>query len=296
MTARAETLELDEGLFPLSFLRLLSLVPAAVRRMHAGVADGRRAMRGEGGRYLFRGHREYRPGDDLRRVDWNVEARHDRLVVRQFDAEKDVLTEVWFDGSASMAPFGGRRAMAQAVALACAAGVGEGGRIRLGCFRDGDVRGLMEATEPGQMRRVLHWLSTQEPAGRAGLSEALPRLVHRVPRGSRFIMVSDLLSRADPGVLHTLAGRNVRGALVHLRVPEVTAPAPQRAYLGRDAETGEERRIRVDAACAARIAARAKAHAALWAHHAHLVGLVYLPFSPAMSADALLRKITLEVP
>jgi len=76
------TLEIDESLFPLSFLRLLSLVPSAARRMHAGVADGRRATRGEGGRYLFRGHRAYRPGDDLRRVDWNVEARLGRLLVR----------------------------------------------------------------------------------------------------------------------------------------------------------------------------------------------------------------------
>ncbi|MDJ0975691.1 MAG: DUF58 domain-containing protein [Planctomycetota bacterium] len=296
MTTRREQLEIDEALFPLSFLRLLSLVPAAVRRMHAGVADGRRAMRGEGGRYLFRGHREYRPGDDLRRVDWNVEARHDRLVVRQFDAEKDVLTEVWFDASASMAPFGGRRAMVQAAALACATGLGEGGRIRLGCFHQGEVQGLLQASEPGQMRQVLHWLSVHAPSGRADLASALPRLVRRVPRGARFVLVSDLLSRADPGVLHTLAGRNVRGAILHLRVPQVTAPAPQRAYLARDVETGEERRIRVDAACAARIAARAKAHADLWAHHAHLVGLVYLPFGPAMTAEALLRRIILEVP
>lgn len=291
-----QRLDIDDTLFPLSFLRLLSLVPSAVRRLHAGVADGRRAMRGEGGRYLFRGHREYRPGDDLRRVDWNVEARLDRLLVRQFDAEKDVLTEVWFDGSASMAPFGGRRAMAQATALACAAGVGEGGRIRLGRIQDGGVHGLLEASEPGQMRQVLHWLSAKPPEGRAGITDAMPRVIKRVPRGARFILVSDLLTRADPGVLHTLAGRGVRGAILHLRIPEVTAPAPQRAYLARDVETGEERRIRIDAACAARVAARAKAHADLWAHHAHMVGLGYLPFSPAQSADTLLRKIVLEVP
>ena len=38
------------------------------------------------------------------------------------------------------------------------------------------------------------------------------------------LLISDLLSRAEPGCLHALAGRDLRGALLHLRVPEVTAP------------------------------------------------------------------------
>ncbi|MDA1196270.1 MAG: DUF58 domain-containing protein, partial [Planctomycetota bacterium] len=123
---------IDPVLFPGSFLRLLAVVPGAMRRLHAGVADGRRAVRGEGGRFLFRGHRAYRPGDDLRRVDWRVEARLGRLAVRQFDAERDVRTEVWLDGSASLGPCAGRGAAARAAALCCATGLGEGGRGRLG--------------------------------------------------------------------------------------------------------------------------------------------------------------------
>ena len=287
---------IDPTLFPLSFLRLLSLVSSAVRRLHAGVADGRRPVRGEGGRFLFRGHREYRPGDDLRRVDWNVEARLDRLQVRQFDAERDVLTEVWLDGSASMAPFGGRGAAARAAALACATGLADGGRIRLGCLREGEAHVLLEASEPARVREVLERLSADEPRGRTQLGRALPKLVRRVARGARFVLVSDLLTRADPGVLHTLAGRGIRGAVLHLRVPEVTSPSPQRAYIARDVESGDERRVRLDAACAARVAARAKAHADLWAHHTRMVGLVYMPFTPRLDPEALLRKIVLEIP
>ena len=140
----------DPDLFPGSFLRLLSVVPAAVRRLHAGVADGRRAVRGEGGRFFFRGHREYRPGDDIRRIDWRVEARLGKLEVRQFDAQKDVLTEVWLDGSASMLPCDGRGPSARAAALCCATGLGEGGRIRLGVLRDGKAVRLLEVSEPRQ--------------------------------------------------------------------------------------------------------------------------------------------------
>ncbi len=286
----------DPQLFPGSFLRLLSVVPAAVRRLHAGVADGRRAVRGEGGRFFFRGHREYRPGDDIRRIDWNVEARHGRLEIRQYDAQKDVLTEVWLDGSASMAPCEGRGASARAAALCCATGLGEGGRVRLGILRDGQALPVFEATEPGQMRQVLEVLSRDAPAGQAGLAQALPRLPRQVASGARFLLVSDLLTRADAGVLQAFAGRGVRGAVLHMRVPEVHAPAPGSTFRAHDAESGAIRSVRLDGPAAGRIAARARAHADLWAQHAQGVGLLYLPFAPSMSPEVLLRRLVLEVP
>jgi uncharacterized protein (DUF58 family) len=296
MTSSAPPSTVDPELFPSSFLRLLSVVPAAVRRLHAGVADGRRAVRGEGGRFFFRGHREYRPGDDLRRVDWRVEARLGKLEVRQFDAQKDVLTEVWLDGSASMGPCRGRVASAQAAALACATGLGEGGKVRLGVLRGGEPQQLLEASEPGHVRRVLEVLSRDLPGERAGLTQALPLLVRRVPRGARLMLVSDLLTRADPGVLHAFAGRGTRGAVLHLRVPQIHAPSPGSTIVAHDVEAGTQRAVRLDAHAAARVAARAKAHADLWAHHAHLIGLLYLPFAPGFEPETLLRRIALEVP
>jgi len=286
----------DPELFPAAFLRLLSVVPAAVRRLHAGVADGRRAVRGEGGRFLFRGHREYRPGDDLRRVDWNVEARLGRLQVRQYDAQKDLLTEVWLDGSASMGPCGGRGAAARAAALCCATGLGTGGRVRLGLLRGGEAVTLAEVSEPGHIRLVLEALTRSIPAGRAGLDESLTRVQRRVPRGTRFLLVSDLLTRADPGVLHGMAGRGIRGAVLHLRVPAINAPAPGTTIRAHDAESGEVRTVGLDTQAAARIAARAKAHADLWAHHARMAGLLYMPFAPDFAPEALLRSLVLEIP
>ena len=286
----------DPELFPGSFLRLLSVVPAAVRRLHAGVADGRRAVRGEGGRFFFRGHREYRPGDDIRRIDWRVEARLGRLEVRQYDAQKDVLTEVWLDGSASMGPCAGRAPSARAAALCCATGLGEGGRVRFGILRDGRPERVLEASEPGHIRAVLEAISREAPGSRADLATALPKLARQVPHGARFMLVSDLLTRTDPGVLHAFAGRAVRGALLHLRVPEIHAPAPGATIRAHDVESGAVRTVRLDDRAAARIAERARAHADLWAHHAHSVGMLYMPFAPSGSPEALLRRLILEVP
>lgn len=286
----------DAELFPASFLRLLSLVPAAVPRLHAGVADGRRAVRGEGGRFLFRGHRSYRPGDDLSRVDWNVAARLGRIVVRQLDAERDVKTEVWLDGSASMGTGGARIVGVRLAALSVAIAVAADGRVRLGCLREGRAQTLIDVRDRSRMHAVLELLARDAPRSRADMAKALPRVLDGMDRRSRFLLISDLLTRTDPGVLHALAGRGVRGALLHVRIPEVVRPEVRADTTYIDAETGERRTVRLDEAAAARVAERAARHADLWARHARGVGLRHLPFAPGEPDEAWLRRLILEVP
>ena len=82
----------------------------------------------------------------------------------------------------------------------------------------------------------------------------------------------------------------------NLRVPEIHAPAPGATIRAHDVESGAVRTVRLDDRAAARIAERARAHADLWAHHAHSVGMLYMPFAPSGSPEALLRRLILEVP
>ncbi|MFM8980133.1 MAG: DUF58 domain-containing protein [Planctomycetia bacterium] len=285
---------LDPELFPAAFLRLLGAVPAAVRRGRAGLPGGRAAWAGEGGRFLFRGHRAYRPGDDPRRLDWKVAARLGRLAVREFDAEHEPRAEVWLDGSASMGPCGGRVAAWRAAALAVAVELAAGARVRLGVVRAGVLEPPVEVDRPARLGALLGHLARTPCAGRAGWALALPRLARRLPRGARLVLVSDLLSQAGPEGLRALGGRGVRGLLLHLRVPEVHAPAPGASVRVRDAEGGGERLLRLDRAAAARVAGRARAHAALWARHAQAVGLACVPFAPGQDEEALLRRLCRE--
>src|SRR5689334_10233014 len=51
----------------------------------------------------FAQHREYVPGDELRRLDWKVFARSDRLVVKEFFEETNLSCHLLVDASESMA-------------------------------------------------------------------------------------------------------------------------------------------------------------------------------------------------
>ena len=50
----------------------------------------------------FASHREYAPGDDLRHLNWKLYARHDRLYIKEYDADTNLNLYLLVDASASM--------------------------------------------------------------------------------------------------------------------------------------------------------------------------------------------------
>ncbi len=59
---------------------------AAPRNAPSGAA-GAQLGRSIGSSLEFMDHREYQPGDDLRRIDWSAYARSDNLTVRLYREE-----------------------------------------------------------------------------------------------------------------------------------------------------------------------------------------------------------------
>ena len=50
----------------------------------------------------FAEHRQYMPGDDIRRIDWRVFARTDRLYMKETEADTNANSSVLLDVSKSM--------------------------------------------------------------------------------------------------------------------------------------------------------------------------------------------------
>src|SRR5207342_1456310 len=59
-------------------------------------------------------HRDYRPGDDLRMLDWRAYARNDRYTVKRFEQETHLRASLLLDVSASMSYDGGHHDLQKA--------------------------------------------------------------------------------------------------------------------------------------------------------------------------------------
>jgi uncharacterized protein (DUF58 family) len=83
----------------LNRLKRLQLVAQQIKR---GAIKGDRRSSRRGQSIEFADYRDYVPGDDLRRLDWNIYARHERPFIKLMEDEEDLAVYVVLDGSASM--------------------------------------------------------------------------------------------------------------------------------------------------------------------------------------------------
>jgi uncharacterized protein (DUF58 family) len=84
--------------------------------------------------------REYQPGDEVRRIDWNVTARTRKPFVKLYVEERELTVQVLIDGAAS-SRFGTRRRFKEDVALEVA------GVIALSALRNNDRVALAVCTD-----------------------------------------------------------------------------------------------------------------------------------------------------
>jgi len=190
-------------------LRMLELtIGRRVDGLRAG--DFRSAYSGLGSE-LFQ-VRPYEPGDDVRRIEWNVTARTGQTHVRVELAERVLVTWLVLDCSASMA-FGTadrRKAdVAEGVALAVGtAATRRGNRLGLVAFGRDEPR----FRRPRQGRRAL--LMTLEalreaPGGTGSLAQALKLVDGLAVQRSLVVIVSDFRGDRDWRLpLLRLAGRH----------------------------------------------------------------------------------------
>jgi uncharacterized protein (DUF58 family) len=144
--------------------------------------------------------REYQPGDEVRRIDWNVTARMSRLFVRQYREERELSAWLLVDLSPSM-QFGTRRQLKRDTAIEFA---GVAGYI---VTRHGDKVGLLGFPGHGvfvpprggrtHALRIIHALeqvAVDQPGG-AGmdLQASLRRLSRILKRRCLVFLVSDFL-------------------------------------------------------------------------------------------------------
>ena len=198
-----------------SFLARLDTLQLAVRGRARGGAGGTRRSAQTGSSAEFSDYREYIPGDDIRRIDWNAMARFDRLFLKLFMEEQESAVTILLDGSASMAEkWETARKAAETLGYLALTG---GDRLRLACLgKDGNRISPVQSGRPAYAR-VCGFLDGCAPSGDGHLAEAVRRL-DGLPKGLCFLISDcyeeegiggalDFLrySRQECGVIQTLS-------------------------------------------------------------------------------------------
>jgi len=203
----------DPGPMPGTVLRALEITVA--RRVDGLLAgDYRSTFLGEGTELAQ--VRPYAPGDDVRRIDWNVTARTGETHVRVHLADRVLVTWLVLDTSASMS-FGTADRRKADVAEGVAIAVGHvatrrGNRLGIVTFGDAEPRSLPPRQGRAGLLGVLQAVGREPdaaPVGATSLGEALTRTAALARQRALVTVVSDFRGPADwRAPLTRLAGRH----------------------------------------------------------------------------------------
>lgn len=205
------------------------------------LGDRRSPHRGRG--MEFADHRPYRPGDDLKLVDWNVYNRLRQVLVRLFHEDRNLHLGICLDCSASMgtgSPPKADHAATLAAALSLI-GLRERDTVTLALAGGtGDVPRL-RGHQARSFSRQLSALESAEPAGSPDLADTIRRLGDR-GRIDRAILISDVLTEDDDAIeaaLRALTTVARRPALLHVLAGSEIKPDLSEGVEAVDSETDE---------------------------------------------------------
>lgn len=173
------------------------------RRIVDGYLSGmhRSAFRGQS--VEFTEHREYTPGDDLRYVDWKILGKRDKVYLKQFEAETNLVCYLLLDISESMKYRDEASAMSKLEYAQCLAAALGAIVLRqrdsvslIAC--DDQIREFVRASSsPAQLRQIVGVMEHVEAKRKSALGAALHELSQRTNRRGVVVVLSDMLGDVE---------------------------------------------------------------------------------------------------
>ena len=184
-------------------LVLAKIATMTLRARHVveGVLSGLHQSPYRGYSVEFAQHREYAPGDEIRRIDWKAYGKFDRYFVKEYEEETNLRAYLLVDASASM-DYGsnGIRKFDYGCYLAMS--------LAYLMLRQGDDVGLITFGAEVQhyipprsglkhMQALTSVLEATQPQGETHLDQVLREVAGKITRRGMIIVMSDLFDTPD---------------------------------------------------------------------------------------------------
>lgn len=235
-----------------ALLDALDTLDLYVHQPKSGHYSGTRRSLAYGSSPEFADYRDYVPGDDLRRIDWNLAGRFDKYYIKRFIDEKQGRNRIYLDQSASMGLGTGKGMMA----LRLAAALGYLSVSNMDCVSYRLLRGRASEDLCGNIvgrerfYAAIRKMETIAFSGETDIGAAI-----RSDTGAGFddgvsYIISDFLTDSDwKGAVDVLLGRRREVAIIQVLSPEEMEPTFHGAHTFCDAEStraGDGTRVSVE--------------------------------------------------
>ena len=226
------------------FLSMLESKDLQIHFPMSGLLGGTRRSNAYGSSVEFADYREYTPGDDLRRIDWNLYARFEKLYLRLTVDERQLHHRIYIDSSASMAwggPSKGQMALKLAAALSFLA-VRAMDRVSLYTVEGNRCRPIGRAfTGQNAFYEAVEGLNRVRFRGEADFEKALLGAEEPGRNDGLTVLLSDFLSECNiKNAVEYLCRRGREVCLLQVLSREEAAPGLSGEWRLLDSEAGRD--------------------------------------------------------
>jgi uncharacterized protein (DUF58 family) len=191
----------DKNYFDPKVLAGISNLYLRARWVVEGIMSGVHRSRSKGFSVEFEEHREYSPGDEIRRIDWKALGKFDRYFIKEYEDETNLRAYLLLDTSASMDyASDGITKFDYGCTLAAS--------LAYLILKQQDAAGLVtfsnrvEALVPPRAKRdyliqILHALENRGPAGETDVGKILEEIAGQLKRRGLVVLISDLLDQPE---------------------------------------------------------------------------------------------------
>ena len=192
----------DKSYFDPQVLASISNLYLRARWVVEGIMSGVHRSRAKGFSVEFEEHREYSPGDEIRRIDWKALGKFDRYFIKEYEDETNLRAYLLLDTSGSMDyASNGVTKFDYGCTLAAS--------LAYLILKQQDAAGLVtfsnriESFIPPKAKRdyltqILHALENRWPCVVTNVSRILEEIAGQIKRRGLVILVSDLLDDPEP--------------------------------------------------------------------------------------------------
>ncbi len=149
----------------------------------------------------FADHREYAPGDDLKRLDWRAYARSNRYQIKRYEEESNLRATIVLDASASMGygrgPMTKFQYAATLAASLAALLVKQRDAVGLAVFDRQERAWLRPAATTAQLTKIVETLEATKPDRTTDLTGVMRQVAGQIRDRGLVVIVSDLLTDLD---------------------------------------------------------------------------------------------------
>jgi uncharacterized protein (DUF58 family) len=177
------------------FLSEMEQFQLALEKNSSEIISGEQDSDLSGHGMIFKDHKEYTPGDDIRKIDWKAYARTKDFFVKRYDEERSVTVHIILDRSSSM-NFGKNNKYEYGAKL----GLGmaymtmkTNDRFKFSVFSE-TLTDLTSARRNGNLVRMVETLNNMRNTPESRLEDCISEYSKRIENESIVVIISDFLT------------------------------------------------------------------------------------------------------